>query len=693
MLYKRSLRGLLLAILMLSVQLAGAQQDFLRNLDACKEGAFSTEEDFWMQEGEPFDGNPYISDGDILSPNGQVCARNRELLQPRFDVEADLGLDGLDILDFERRLVAFSTELDSPFGTFTAGDLLITNGIIIPNQALVAPFQINHDVGLDELKFMGEMEAILEFIQFASDVSREEWLQQPLNRVLSRFNIDIWFSIEGTEWRRERPILDGDLLSVRSGVIATNRDLLHPAVPAGLPTDGVDFGLDAFSIPREALGSERPDILFSTELLYRGEVAFNDGDVLVRNGGIAIAHEDLIAAFNPAARFLGLDALWLEFMQPSGPRITHLCDIATIEFNGGTVPIGGPGTGLRESPLASPPATTDTYTQPCGRDVPLRGFLTTNPLDPVGDVARFRVAYREVSEPIPAAPGDPTTSAVTTSWTVYSPKLEWNGLSWQWECTNPVTLATTANGWMNAQDFMNARYGLGPFINSWIRCDHPELRLAVWNSDALPVGEIGADGNPTGFPRPGVQDREDHYVVWLEWEDTSSVMHREQADHHIQLDNTLPVIADYPDGLQVFLPDGTQVPACGETGPGADQLHVHGQFYDRFYRGFSLRLRGGLPPATAHYPGGGNLHYFYDVDDGTAGIKNTDDTGTVPDGSTEHLRDIFMTDLGASFTDCCYVLDLYVYDRAIRHTFDGEQVNVFTGTNYSNTFITFAATP
>ena len=192
---------------------------------------------------------------------------------------------------------------------------------------------------------------------------------------------------------------------------------------------------------------------------------------------------------------------------------------------------------------------------------------------------------------------------------------------------------------------------------------------------------------------PGVQDREDHYVLWLEWEDTSNVMHREQADHHLQLDNTLPTIAPYPDGLQVRLPDGTTiVPACGDTGPGADQLQVWGQFADRYYRGFSLRLRGGLPPTTVNYPPSG-LHYFYDPNDGTTAVKNTDDTGTAPDVTTVHLRDIFMTDLGDAFTDCCYMLDIYVYDRAIRNTFNGEQVNVFTGVTYSNAFITFAAQP
>lgn len=72
----------------------------------CRYGAFSTEEDFMMTRGEPYDGNPYISDGDLLGLNGLLCARNADLLRG-FDVTEDLGLDALDIPSIERRTVAF----------------------------------------------------------------------------------------------------------------------------------------------------------------------------------------------------------------------------------------------------------------------------------------------------------------------------------------------------------------------------------------------------------------------------------------------------------------------------------------------------------------------------------------------------------------------------------------------------------
>ena len=96
-------------------------------LEKCQEGAFSTEEDFVMQEGEQYDGSPYISDGDLLSFNGVVCARNHDLLAA-FAVGRympDLGLDALDILDITDRIIAFSTELDDPESRFESGDLAL----------------------------------------------------------------------------------------------------------------------------------------------------------------------------------------------------------------------------------------------------------------------------------------------------------------------------------------------------------------------------------------------------------------------------------------------------------------------------------------------------------------------------------------------------------------------------------------
>lgn len=650
--------------------------DGFKNLGACRDGAFSTEEDFMMRGGEPFDGNPYISDGDLLSPSGQVCVRNQQLVR-RFDVGVDLGLDGVDILDIGSALIAFTTSLDSPHGQFTAGDLLLTNGAIIPNQALVHPFGIRNDVGLDEVKFIGAPDRIRQFADLAGNTPPDAWTGDRLQSTLKELGVDIWFSIEGTRWDRQRPILDGDLLSALGTVVATNRDLLTPGAPAGLPSDGVDFGLDAFATARTAVDTARnaSALLFSTELLHEGKTSFTDGDVLRQGGAVAATNGLLIAAFNPASKFLGLDALWFPFEIPGDPRITTMCDRSVGEFDGGIVPVGGNGRGLHLSPLSSPPALTDTHERPCGRFVPIDGSL---PVPPTG-INRFRVVYREHSEPIPAVVGDPTTPAIETTWQLT--KGVWKFIQfvgWQWVCEMPATLSTSG-GWMAAQEFIDAKNGIG----SYVGCPHPELRLAVWNSSALPAGTAA------GEPVPGVRDREDHYVVWLEWEDSASAMHREPVEHHLQLDNTLPAAAPYPDGLQLRLDDGTVILACDESPAGSSELEVWAQFADRYYDRFRLILRGGNPPATKVY----GPHRFYDPDDGTATVKNTDATGTMPDLATVHLRNIMMTDLGASFTECCYYLEMQMWDRSIRHSFDGTVVNHISNSVWSEAFMTFAASP
>lgn len=660
-----------------SFSTANAQQDGFKNLAACKDGAFSVEEDFMMTRGEPFDGNPYISDGDLLSPSGQVCVRNAELLR-RFDVAPDLGLDGVDILDFGDGLIAFSTELDSPHGSFTAGDLLVTNGAIIPNSALVAPFGFESDVGLDEIKFMGSPDRIRKLIEIARGTPPDGWQDDKLQSLLKETGVDIWFSIEGTRWDREQPILDGDILAASGTVVATNRDLLVPGAPAGLPSEGVDFGVDAFATAREAIVTARDlsAIFFSTELLFDGKASFTDGDVLRKGGSVAAANGVLIAAFNPAAKFLGLDALWFQFSVPRDPRITIMCDLSVGEFGGGIVPIGGSGSGLHESPLTAPPALTGTLERPCGEFVPIDGSL---PVPPTG-VKRFRVVYREHSEAPPAVAGDPTTPAIDTVWQLKQGTWKFIPmLGWQWVCELPVTLSTTG-GWMDAQAYIDAKNGIGSFDG----CPHSEMRLAVWNTLGLPAGE------PNGDPTPGLRDREDRYVIWLEWEETSGTMRREPVEHTLQLDNTLPIIADYPNGLQMRLTDGvTTVLACDASPAGVTTLQVWAQFADRHYSRARLHLSGGNPPATASY----GPHRFYEPNDGTSGVKNTDGTGTLPDTTTVHLRNIALTDLGASFTECCYYFVMRLWDRSIRHSFNGKVVNDVSGTRWSHSFITFSATP
>jgi hypothetical protein len=290
-------------------------------LSDCRELAFSTEEDFITRGPEPPDGNPVISDGDLLGLGCAVCARNNDLLEA-FDLTADLGLDAADVIDVNSYIVAFSTELDSTnTGHFTAGDLLVTNGAIIPSTALLYKVGVNIDLGLDAIHFVGAKENFIRFLNYAATINRESWLTNPdqLSELLANYDIDIWFSVEGTAPSVSAPqFLDGDLLSARYGtIIQTNSNLLPTSVPAGIPSRGVDFGLDAATASR--MGAL---IHFSTELLYDGQVAFSDGDVIEIGNGVAISNADLIACFEPMADFLGLDALSMPELQTQQPADT-----------------------------------------------------------------------------------------------------------------------------------------------------------------------------------------------------------------------------------------------------------------------------------------------------------------------------------------------------------------------------------
>ncbi|MDJ0600009.1 MAG: hypothetical protein QNJ37_14350 [Crocosphaera sp.] len=642
---------------------AHAQQGQLR---PCKGLVFSTEEDFLSQGPLPPDGNPLISDGDLLVRNisgsdVQVCARNQELLQG-FDVRVDLGLDAVDvIIPDENALIAFSTELDDPNGRFNAGDLLATNGAILPNIALLALFQLpqRENLGLDAIHFIGDDEAIIKLLDTIKDQGRDFWIENPsaLVEILNELKVDIWFSTEGTGFSPEKPsFLDGDLLSALTGnIVARNNVLLPPPVPAGLPDRGVDFGLDAVSANREG---DRRSLLFSTEILFNGQAVFTDGDILRLGNGIVIPHSDLITPLEPRANFVGLDAL--HFISPEvnpDPNIQTLCgDHAVADFDGGLVPVGGTGTGLyRANSASSPPGGLPR--RPCGEYVPIDGFLPTT------GIRRFRVAYRPNGD---LFGGVGTELGIPTNWVLYEPHPF--GFCY---APGSTTLNTSPDGWMDASDFIDAQLG------TLTGCANPGLRLAVWDTN-----------NRVGL---GPANKDGHYVLWLEWEDNGGTLHREPFEHHLQLDNTLPRIANFPNGIQIRLPDGsTPVPACGEAPSGSSQFQVWGDLADDYYWNFRLRIRGGLPPASVVY----GPHNYYDPDDGS-GFKNTDQTGTTPDLTLVHLRNIDMTDLGSSFQDCCYVLDLFVRDAAIRHSFNRRVANDNSGSSAweANSFVTFAASP
>lgn len=258
--------------------------------------------------------------------------RNRELLQ-KFEIDIDLGLDAADVIDTKAKLVAFSTELDDPKGKFTAGDLLTTNGARIPNIALLDKFEIaKADLGFDAVQFIGDLDHISGFLDAASIQSRDEWLKNPglLAGMLEAFNIDIWFSTEGTApIVKESRFLDGDLLSARNGIIVVkNADLLPASVPVGIPDRGVDFGLDAAIADRSG---ETERIYYSTEILFEDKTSFTDGDVLQSGTGYVVCtNEDLINCFEPKVNFLGLDALSVEGKEAL-PEKEELPDLVITE--------------------------------------------------------------------------------------------------------------------------------------------------------------------------------------------------------------------------------------------------------------------------------------------------------------------------------------------------------------------------
>ena len=93
-------------------------------------------------------------------------------------------------------------------------------------------------------------------------------------------------------------------------------------VPAGLPSRGVNFGLDALATDR---AGNRPSLQFSTEILYReGKPSFTDGDILGFGNGVLTPNEELVRCLEPAAQFLGLDALSIADTRPSAKTYLQL---------------------------------------------------------------------------------------------------------------------------------------------------------------------------------------------------------------------------------------------------------------------------------------------------------------------------------------------------------------------------------
>ena len=462
-------------------------------LENCRELAFSTEEDFLSHGPVPPDGNPIISDGDLLGivegasgVSCAVCARNWDLLNV-FEVQAsvDLGLDAADVVEVREYLVAFSTELDSPnVGQFTAGDLLVTNGVIISNGHLTYLFGVGYDIGLDGVHFVGEVEAIVAFLKELG--SQGVPPASEFAAMLDRSNVDIWFSTEGTFTPGEGPgFLDGDLLSAASGIIVAGNSLLLPlSVPAGIPDRGVDFGLDAVTTDREG---QRERIHFSTEILFDGEPDFTDGDALRLGNGVAARNWDFIGCFEPNAKELGLDALSvnLPVAPPCESKIDYVAGVHVSDIGGDGLALAGT-VGAIMAPV------------PFGGEIDIGGNICA-------DVQEFRVVYRQSGSANPWTGMDVLSSL---GWTLKNDALipPWS------DCDGTQTWASDADGWYDGANYRG------------LSACNSDMALTVWDSAHVGMGL----GGPDAF-----------YEIALEVRTATELL--TDTMHLVQLDNTPPV--------------------------------------------------------------------------------------------------------------------------------------------------------
>ncbi len=379
------------------------------NLAKCEGLWFSTSEDFLARNrdrdvtGAPSTSTTIISDGDLLSyqvGSGSIlCARNEELLRP-FDIrEYDHGLDALDkvVIDEGVVLAAFSTELDSiNTGQFTAGDLLFTTGTIVPNAALLARFNLppSFNLGLDAVHIEGAPRELRDMLSKLASTNPQELLENPeiLAKILEGTNTDILFSTEGTPPSVQKPLfLDGDLLSAKNGtVVRSNADLL-PALPAGLPSRGVDYGLDAYTPGLDPIELV-PIELFSTEVNLRKNT-LSDGDAITVGPGVYLTNIALLGSFNPRDADMGLDAL------ADRPRDTVQCDfgitaISHIDVNARIDPV----TGLYDTDRAF------------GRDMRVQGNV------PGRGCPRYQTHEFQVRVSINGAPEQPLFHPASLNW-------------------------------------------------------------------------------------------------------------------------------------------------------------------------------------------------------------------------------------------------------------------------------------
>jgi hypothetical protein len=284
---------------------------------------------------------PPVGDGDELSDRGAIVARNAQLLRnfspPLTFAPVDYGLDALQEMNWGpiaiavRPVTFFSLNKgfqDAKRGWISDGDLLSDAGrIVARNKDLMAnfhPMPPLEDMGLDAA-----------FIPYFVPAPMTDVALPP----------EIWFStVKG--WFDEklgRNIREGDLLSSRGHVVATNAQLLRNFQPdASASSGGVlppvppDYGLDAVYVPfyrpwygtavtsavspvTGVIAHPLPlEIWFSVKKGFHDKRGFDvsDGDLLSTTGRVVRTNYQLLEHFpnpteSPIQLNYGLDAVYV----------------------------------------------------------------------------------------------------------------------------------------------------------------------------------------------------------------------------------------------------------------------------------------------------------------------------------------------------------------------------------------------
>jgi len=668
-------------LIMCAVPVAANAQSNEKN---CRGMLFSTSEDFTMQRGEGPDGNPIVSDGDVLAfdPGSgvtRICVRNRVLLEP-FDIKrVDLGLDAVASLGKKREAIAFSTELDSIHGQFTAGDLLFRssvaflNGLIIPNAALLAQTKLQppYDIGLDAVSFVGDEERLREALKEIAAVGRDELASNPdiLAKILRQFEVDILFSTEGTAPSAKAPaFIDGDLLSAATGAIFRSHADLLPNLPAGIPIRGADFGLDAYTLgldPRTNGVSE----LISTEVDGRARQSFTDGDALTPGPTLRYKNFTLLKSLTPPTFDLGLDALHLDLGEQAcaSPIITDISEVPVgfITFASGLADVG---------------ALSD---RPFGNDIRIQGALPSAISCP--NIANFE--YRVELDDGSGFPAltDPNTLVVPTNW---SRKVDANPNPIILDCpigTANDTYEPKPGGWFELTDYRR-----------WDECSFGDNEsLAIWDSSAFAANldptdppvlvrfrivmrQIGA-ALPT-FVGPPVQIRLDN------------------TNYDLPVAKDMPLTGDISMTLAASSGSGLTVDDCKVEGDATSVvLDLVGRARDSHFWRYTLRWAGG------------NAVGWRAITPTVDSVFNNDGsdrpelslTGTQPANDTTVLLSTF--DLTAAHqaatgsselpVECGYTVELRAWDRTIVGTFVPATNNFTTSTRRQEYPLSFCYRP